>query len=144
MLSVLLLLHHIAGSICKFNIILRPLHLHVICRKISVCHQIPSQLPTIQDSSVSSRYTGERKIWRGKYGRSDYGPNAVAEELNTDAHLGIFSAQFSGRLIPGCGHAAQKRARSPFPGSDPSSCPNPNRFKFPKLRHCRETLVSSL
>jgi hypothetical protein len=31
-------------------------------------------------------------------------------------HLSNSSAQFSGRLIPGCGHAGQKMARSPCPG----------------------------
>ena len=43
-------------------------------------------------------------------------PMAQAEEIRLTHQSGSF-CQPAGRLTPGCGHAGQKSARSPFPGN---------------------------
>ena len=65
-----------------------------------------------------------------RMGQCSYAGNIAGLNSSVDyqyhiniTHLSGSSRQFVGRLMPGCGHAGQNRARSPFPGDLSVSCP---------------------
>ena len=110
-----------AMSVGQKNIILRVFHLQLFSWKVSVQNIAPCIFPPVQKKSV----------WHN-------------DNIEGIPDCSTSSDQSGGKLTPGWGQAAQKRAKLAGPGSESVWWPNPCHFLYFKFLHSLEAQSSSL
>src|SRR3979490_1499297 len=96
MFSVSLVFNHVAFSISQGNIIVWVSHFHMVCTEVAICCKYTCIFPPSIYMVISAK--------------------CILTLIRRETDRSGSSVQSSGKLMPGCGHVAQKRASSPFPG----------------------------